>query len=186
MEIAATLLTNLASTFGGTAGAAGAAGTAATAGSSLFSGSSLLSVLQGTATALSVVGAIRAGQAQADAANAQARDADLQSQLEQNQGIERRNQLKRAMLENLGERDVAYAASGVDLSFGTPATARDQAVADANYQLSVDRETEEVRRQRLLGRAAGFRAQADEARSAGVIKALGAGIGGTADILRRR
>lgn len=178
MEIAATLFTSLASAFSTTA--APAAATAAT------TGSTLMSILQGTATALSVVGGLRSAQMQADAREAQAADAKLEASMEGTRGIERRNAIKQRMVEDLGARDVAYAASGVDLSFGTPATARNQAVSDANAALSTDAETENIRRNRLLSRAAQYQMMADDARGSGTLKAITGGISMLADVTRRR
>ena len=182
MEVAATLMTSLASTFGGAA--APAAATTATATAS--AGSSLWSILQGTATALSVVGGLRAAQAQADARNAQAEDAKLEAAMEGTRGIERRTAIRQRMVEDLGARDVAYAASGVDLSFGTPAKAREGAVADANAALSTDADTETIRRNRLLSRAAQYRMMADDASAAGTLKAITGGVSMLADVTRRR
>lgn len=182
MEVAATLMTSLASAFSTAAPAAAttAATTTATAGSSLWS------ILQGTATALSVVGGLRAAQMQADARNAQAEDAKLEASMEGTRGAERRTAIKQRLVEDLGARDVAYAASGVDLSFGTPATARQGAVADANAALSTDNETENIRRNRLLSRAAQYRMMADDASSAGTLKAITGGMSMLADVSRRR
>lgn len=180
MEVAATLFTSLASTFGAPAAAA------STAASTAFSGSSLMSILQGAATALSVVGGLRSAQAQADARTAQAADAAQEAAMEGTRGIERRTQITKRLVEDLGARDVAYAASGVDLSFGTPATARQSAVADANAALSTDVETENIRRNRLLSRSAQFRMMAEDASAAGTLKAVTGGVSMLADISRRR
>jgi len=181
MEVAATLMTSLASTFSTAAPAA-----ATTAATTASTGSSLWSILQGTATALSVVGGLRAAQAQADARNAQAEDAKLEAAMEGTRGIERRTAIRQRMVEDLGARDVAYAASNVDLSFGTPAKAREGAVADANAALSTDADTETIRRNRLLSRAAQYRMMADDASAAGTLKAITGGVSMLADVTRRR
>jgi hypothetical protein len=186
MEIAAAITSSLAAAFSTTATAAGAAGTAATAASAAGSGFSLMSLLQGGATALSIMGTIRAGQAAADQAAFKEADARTEAGMEQAKGIERRNEYKRAMIQDLGARDVAAGAGGVDLAFGTPAMARDQATADANRALSTDAETENIRRQRLYSRAAAFRMAGEEATSAATIKALTQGVSGLADLGRRR
>jgi hypothetical protein len=185
MEVAAQLLTTLATTFSTTAApAAAAAAPAAT--TAVSAGSTLMSILQGTATALSVVGGLRSAQMQADARAAQAEDAKLEASMEGTRGIERRTAIRQRMVEDLGARDVAYAASGVDLAFGTPSTARNQAVSDANSALSTDAETENIRRNRLLSRAAQYTMMADEARSSGTLKAVTGGISMLADVTRRR
>lgn len=185
MEVAGQLLASLAATFSTTAApaAATAAPVAATAASA---GSTLMSILQGTATALSVVGGLRAAQMQADARNAQAEDAKLEASMEGTRGIERRTALRQRMVEDLGARDVAYAASGVDLSFGTPATARNQAVSDANAALSTDAQTENIRANRLMSRAAQYRMMAEDAQASGTLKAITGGVSMLADMTRRR
>lgn len=180
MEIASSLLTSLASTFGAAAPAA------ATAAPSLMSGSTLFSVLQGTATALSVVGGLRAGQEMAFQRDMQAEDAKTEAAMEGTRGTERRTAIKRQMLEDLGARDVAYAASNVDLAFGTPAVARQQAVADANNALSTDAETQTIRQTQLMRRSAAFKAMAEEARSSATLKAIGGGLSFASDLGRRK
>lgn len=182
MEIAASIFSSLASTFTG-APAAAAATTASTA---TTAGSTMWSVLQGTATALSVLGGLRAAQAQSDALEAQSADAKVEAQIEGTRGLERRTALRERMAQDMGARDVAYAASGVDLSFGTPATARQQAVADANSAVSTDVETENIRRNRLLTRSAMYRSMAEDTRAAGTLKAVTGGISMLADVGKRR
>lgn len=188
MEIAASIFTSLASTFAPAAGSAAttAAAAAPVASTAATAGSTLMSILQGTATALSVVGGLRAAQAQADMRDAQAEDAKAEAGMEATRGIERRNAIKQRLIEDLGARDVAYAASGVDLAFGTPSTARNQATADANAALSTDAETENIRRNRLMSRAAQYSMMAEDARSAGTLKAITGGISMLADVTRRR
>lgn len=187
MEVAATLMTNLAAVFGGPMQLIGSgAPLAVGASQSLFSGSGLMSLLQGGATVLSVMGGLRAAQEQAAAREGQAADARLEAAMEGTRGIERRTQIQRQMLEDLGARDVAYAASGVDLSFGTPASARNDAVADANAALSTDAETENIRRNRLLTRSAMYRSMAEDARAGGTLRAISGGMSMLADIGRRR
>lgn len=181
MEVAATLFTSLASTF-----APAAAPAATTVATTASAGSSLMSILQGTATALSVVGGLRSAQAQAEARNAQAEDAKLEAAMEGTRGVERRTAITRRLVEDLGARDVAYAASNVDLSFGTPAKAREGAIADANAAISTDVETENIRRNRLLSRSAQYRMMAEDASAAGTLRAITGGISMLADVSRRR
>lgn len=184
MEVAASIMSSLAATF---STAAPAAATTAAATSTVASaGSTLWSILQGTATALSVVGGLRSAQAQADAREAQAADAKLEASMEGTRGAERRTAIKQRLVEDLGARDVAYAASGVDLSFGTPAKAREGAISDANAALSTDADTEQIRRNRLLTRGAMYSAMADDARASGTLKAVAGGISMLADVSRRR
>lgn len=195
MEFAAAVLTSVAEGIGAIAGASApldllaANGVAGASGSGLFGGlmggSTALSILQGGATVASVLATAGAGQQKADAYMLQAGDAETAAQLERVQGIERRTSLKASLLQAIGERDVAAAASGVDLSFGTPAIARDQALKDGARALEVDTSTEEFRRARLFERAASYRNMASQARAGSLLQALGGGLEGAAKIARR-
>lgn len=155
---------------GGEAAAAGAAagGAAGAAGS----GISLTSILQGTATVLGVVSSIGAGAAQADQANAAAIDAETEQGIETLQGINRRTSIKRQLAAALGAQDVAYAASGVDLSFGTARAARTDAYREADLGLTTATGTEMSRVSRLAERAANYRSAAKTARRMGFFNAL--------------
>jgi hypothetical protein len=200
MEFAAAALTTIAggissaaSAVGGALGiggtAAGAAGTAAGAASTaggLFSSGSLFStILQGGATVASVLGAVGAGNEQSRTLMAQAADARTEQDIEAIRGNERRDSLRRSLLQTLGERDVAAAASGVDLSFGTPAIARQEAQRDAESALTMDKSTEDFRVARLEERANEFTRSAKAARRGGLIRAIGAGVTTAASIGRR-
>jgi hypothetical protein len=186
MEFAAAALTAVTS-----AGSAAAAGGTAAAASS-FSLASLIpsvstaaSILSGGATVLSVLNANREGEAKAKALNLQADDAIIQTQIETLQGIDRRSSLKAAYAKAMGDRDVATAASGVDLSFGTAAIARKEATADTERALSIDEETTNSRVARLKERAANYRIQAEQARAGGLAKAAGLALEGGAKLLNR-
>ncbi|HEX9837123.1 MAG TPA: hypothetical protein VGB90_09730 [Alphaproteobacteria bacterium] len=206
MELAAGAISAVAAQFGGAA-AAGAAtaglATAASGGLSL-AGSILQGALSvGSALALSRAGAIRADAASAsgileaasieDAAATEGLNLDLAAGdalteigVEGIQGLERRNSLKKMLLAQLGEQDTAVAAGGVDLSFGTPAEARKEAVRDTNRALQVDRSTEDFRGTRLRERAASLKLQARERRRGGLLRAASArfAAGAEADALR--
>lgn len=155
-------------------GGAAAAGTAGTVGA-VSSGFSLATVLQGTASVLGVVSALGAGAADAAQAEMAAADADAEQRLDNLQGIERRGSIKRAMADALGAQDVAYAASGVDLSFGTARQARTDAYREGDMALTADASTQTTRTARLSERAANYRASAKNARRLGVLNALAGG-----------
>lgn len=166
----AILFTGLAGLFGAGGGAAAAtAGTAATAASS---GISLSTILQGTATVLGLMTSIGAGNAEADAMEAQAIDAEREKPLETLQGISRRQSIRRQMADAIGAQDVAYAASGVDLSFGTAREARSDAYREADTALAADVGNEQTRISRLSERAASYRRGAKNARRMGLINGL--------------
>lgn len=153
--------------------AAGAATTAATTTAAAGSGISLASILQGTATVLGVVSAIGAGDAEAAQAEMAASDAESEQSIETLQGINRRTSIKRQMADALGAQDVAYAASGVDLSFGTARAARKDAYREADLGLSTSTGTEMTRVSRLAERAANYRSAAKTARRMSYLNAFG-------------
>ena len=203
MEIAAAAMTAISGTvasagsalgIGGGAAASSLGGTAAAAaaasgGGSLFSAlgglSTVAGILSGGATIASVLAAQRSGDAEASKLMYQADDADTEVRIEEVKGLERRNSIKASLIEAIGERDVAAAASGVDLTFGTPVVARREARADAERALGGDQATEEFRKARLRERAANYRIAASQARSGSLLKAASIGASGAADILRR-
>jgi len=169
------LLGGISSLFGG-GGAAAAGGTAANVGGAAASGLSLSSILQGTASVLGVLSSIGAGQAEATQMELAAQDAESEQQLETLQGINRRQSLRRQMADALGAQDVAYAASGADLSFGTAAAARNDAYREADLGLTMATGTEQTRVSRLAERAANYRAGAKQAKRAGWLNGLIGGI----------
>ncbi|MGG7535354.1 hypothetical protein [Rhizobium sp. 12,4] len=170
--------------FTGAAGGAGAAATTAATtagavGTAAAGGISFATILQGGLGLLSAVSAIRAGNEQAEAYKAQANDAAREQPLETLQGIARRGSIKKEYMQAVGEQDVAYAASGTDLSFGTPAVARSEAFREGDLALETDNGTQMTRQARLLEREANYRKMARKARQAGVVDAIST-IGGTA------
>ena len=148
-------------------------------------GSILSSILAGTATVAGMMGASAAGQEQARSLNAQAMDARTEQDVERLRGSERRDGLRRSLLQTLGERDVAASASGVDLSFGTAAIARGEAERDAERALTKDQSTEDFRVARLQERENEFTRSAKSAKRAGTIKAVGLGLQTAASFARR-
>lgn len=173
------LLGGLAGLFGsGAAVAPGIAGAATMVGGAASGGFSLASLLQGTMTVLGVASAIGAGNAEAEALNAQADDAEREKPLETLQGLQRRGSIKRAMAEAVAAQDVGYAASGLDLSFGTARHARTEAFREADLALTTSQGTEETRIARLSERAANYRSMAKRARSRGLLNGLMGGLQG--------
>lgn len=148
-------------------------------------GLTLKTLLQGTATVLGMTQAIAAGNADAEAAQLAALDAEREKPLETLQGINRRAGIKQEMMNRIGEQDVAYAASGTDLSFGTPGQARRDAFREADLALTTDVGTEQTRIARLDERAANYRKRAARAKAGGWFDALGIGVKGASDIAGR-
>lgn len=169
MAVIFTALGSLFATGGAAAGAATAG--AATAGAAA-TGLSLSGLLQGIATVGGVMASIAAGNAEADAANAAAIDAETEQMIETLKGVERRSSIAEDMRDALGAQDVAYAASGVDLSFGTAAQARTDAFREADLALTMDVGDTQSRLSRLQERAANYRSAAKRAKSLGLIQGL--------------
>ena len=114
-----------------------------------------------------------------------ASDAELDANREEVDGVQRRNQIRRSLLEVIGQQDTAAAASGLDLSFGTPRRAREEASRDAERALSVDRDTTAFNRSRLLQRADNLRSRARMTRRGAALANAAEGVGAVASILRR-
>lgn len=171
---------------GGSAAAGSAAAAGATAGAAAAgTGLTLSTILQGGATVLGIVSAIGAGKADSDALELQAKDQERQQALDTLQGIDRRTSIKKALRDATGAQDVAYASSGVDLSFGTAAKARDDSFREADLALDTSSGTELTQSGRLMERAANYRSSAKRARRGGVVDALTGGIKNTVSILDR-
>ncbi len=173
---------NLAATAFSTLPAASAAGGTL---SSLFSAGSLASVVSGGAGLASAFASIRQGQAEAAGLNEKALDVGQDILAERVQGNERQNTLRRGLLEALAERDVATAASGLDLSFGTAREARRAAVEDGERALGIDQGTTDFRVSRLRQRADLLRLQGGEARRGSLARAAGQLLETGASVLRR-
>lgn len=167
----------------GGAAAAGtaAAGTAAAAGS----GFSLAGILQGVATVGGLVASIGAGQEDAMQKELAASDAEQEQQLEVLQGIDRRRSIRLAMRDTVGAIGSAYAASGVDLSFGSAAKARQDAYREADLGLISDTSTETGRVARLSERAANYRSSAKRAKSLGLFNGVAGAAGQLASFMKR-
>lgn len=171
---------------GGAASAAGAAaGTAGTVAATAGTGISLSTILQGTATVLGVVASLGAANAEADRLEAEAIDAEAEKPLETLQGINRRQSIRKQFADAVGAQDVAYAASGVDLSFGTARQARSDAAREADLALATDVGMEQGRIIRLTERASSYRRAAKRAKKMGVVNALAGGLNTVSSFVER-
>lgn len=174
---------------GGTAaaGATAAAGTAATAvGATAAAGATatgiagtgitLSQILTGGASLLSVFAGMAGANAEAAALEQQAREADMEQQTEGVKGKANQLAIKREMMDAVGQRDVAAAASGVDLSFGTAAEVRKDAFREADQALTSNTFTTMSNQSQLEQRAASYRKRAKQVKSAGIMNALVGGL----------
>lgn len=181
----AEIFTAIAGTLFGGGSAAATAGTVGGAVGGAAGGISAASILQGATGILSMVASIGAGNAEAEQYELAADDAAREVPLETLQGINRRTSIKQAMMQQIGEQDVAYAASSTDLSFGTPAQARKEAFREADLAITTDVGTEQTRVARLREREVNYRKRASKAKSAGFLNGLTTGLSTFADIKAR-
>ncbi|BCH59198.1 hypothetical protein RvVAR0630_18220 [Agrobacterium vitis] len=163
--------TAAAGTAGAVGGAVGTAGTVGTVGGAAAGGLSISSILQGTAGVLSAVSAVSAGNAQAEGYEQAATEAQSNQRLTTLEGISRRSSIKQAMVDQVGKQDVAYAASGTDLSFGTPTQARKEAFREADLGTATQVGTEQTTQAQLSDRERNYRKMAGKARLGGWVSA---------------
>jgi hypothetical protein len=175
----------LATTTAGASAASGFGGLMAGLGQALPFAGGIGSILQGVASVQSVSSGLVQSQMRADALNEQADDALFSAGLEETQGMERRTSLKKQFVQYQGERDAAIAASGVDMSFGTPAIAREAAARDAESALSMDQDTTNMRINRFRERAATQRQRAGSVLESSQREAFWKVAGLGADFLKR-
>lgn len=158
---------------------------AAPAAAGLFSAGTLSTILQGGASVLGLVSSIAAGQAEQEQMEMMAQDAEAEQPLETLKGIERSRSLKLSAIDAIGEMDAAYAGSGVDLSFGTAAQARQDALRELDLGLTSDAGTTMTRLSRLTQRAANYRAMGKRAMRAGIISGVAGALSSGASIAGR-
>jgi hypothetical protein len=160
----------------GGAGAATATGTATAAATTASTGLSISSILQGVATVGGVVASIAAGNAEASSLKMQGRDAEQEKTLEVLQSVDRKRSLLKSAQEAVGEIDTAYAASGVDLSFGSAAQAKKDVFREADYSLNSESATTGSRLNRMTERAQNLFRMAKGAKRMGVVSGLTRGL----------
>jgi hypothetical protein len=148
-------------------------------------GSLASGILGGTATAFSALSSLRAGQQQRDAYRQAATDAQLEATNEELQGQRREIGLKNELSSKLGSISSAYAAAGIDLSYGAAETARATAGTKADQELTMDRATTEMRKARLNQRAGSYLGMAREARASSILQAAGQAASGGLRIANR-
>lgn len=174
------LLSGISTLLGGGGTAAGTAVAAAPAAAS--TGISISSILQGVATVGGLVASISAGNAEAEKLNAEAVDAEREKTFEVVQSADRKRSLLKAAQEAVGDLDTAYAASGVDLSFGTARQARSEIFRETDLGLDSDSATTSMRLDRLTERASNYRKMAKRAKKMGLINGIVPALSGFASL----
>lgn len=163
-------------------GGAAAGGAAAGAASGGISG---LSILQGIAGAVGVVAQIGAASAQASELKAQAKEQEFQARQEYIEGKETSAALKLELARTVANQQVAFAAGGVDLGSVSAATAKSQAIKDAESELSINSSESLSRSLARKRAAANLRSKASGVMTAGVIGGIQSGLGTLVDIKER-
>lgn len=158
---------------GGGAGAASAAGGAAASGAAAGA-STGLTIAQGFSTAIQALATLGAGAAAAQESRSLADQADLQEGQEQVESAQRQTQMKRSLLQVLGENEVTFAGAGIDISSGIAQSAASAAKERAASELSIDRRDSDFRRALYRARASGLRRRASSQMTGGLLGALGA------------
>lgn len=167
---------------GGSVASAAASGSLYGGAAAAGTGLSISSILAGVTTVGGLVASIMAGNQQADMLKEQAKDAEEEAKLETIDSVDRKRSLLAAAQEAVGEIDVAHAASGVDLSFGSANEARRRVFRETDLGLTSDSATTQSRINRLQMRAAGYRRMAKSAKLMSRLKAGTMGVQGLASI----
>jgi hypothetical protein len=148
-------------------------------------GSTFLSILQGAGALLSAGATLAAGREEARALRSQAADTRLQQQRDVIETTDRRARMKQLFAQEAAERDLAYAASGIDTSFGTPAVARVQASDDAERALGVEDSTTRFGLARLDQKRSALMAEARSVRRRSMFEAVSGLVSTGIDMARR-
>ncbi|TGS86728.1 hypothetical protein EN817_17655 [Mesorhizobium sp. M3A.F.Ca.ET.174.01.1.1] len=157
----------IASIFGG--GGAAATGAAATGGATAAG----LSGAQTLVSVLSAIGTLGAGFASAQASKDQANAVELQAGQDKVQDTQRQTQMKRTLLQVLGDNDVTFASAGIDISGGIAQDARQTASKRAADELTIDRRDSDFRMALAKMRAQGYRRQASSTIGGALLGAAG-------------
>lgn len=148
----------------------GAAGIGA--GAAALGGSGMMAAIQGGSTLLSIVSGMNAADEEAANFGMQAADAEQNIQLENLKGIGRRTSLKNEAFDVLGEQQVAFAAGGQDLTFGSPVNAQNEVFEELDSAVQSDNFTQSTRTDRLKQNAKNYRRAGRAVKKRGKLKAF--------------
>lgn len=101
--------------------------------------------LAGRMSEFAVMTQMQASRAQAQALRFSAGEADVEINMERLQGLARRNSLKEEATRFVAEANVAFAASGQDVTTGQARTITDRAQDRLENALTIDQGTQEIR-----------------------------------------
>ena len=154
-------------------GAATAAPAATAMGSLGSLGSFATTLASGAATAFSALSSLRAGQMQSREYTLAGQDAQMQATQAEIAGQSREIGLKQELVKNLGDISTAYAASGIDLSYGVADQARARVATEADQALTMDRASTTMRKTRLYQQATEYGMMARSARKSSLLATAG-------------
>lgn len=163
------------------AGSVGAFTSASAASTGLF-GLSLSQTIFAGASAVSALGSIAAGAAQSRALKEQASGVRIQASEERERGAERARRSAMELERLVGAQTAAYAASGIDISAGSPSTVRERTVREGEREIDITRRNAEMAALQRQRQARGLMRDASAARFGGLSSAVGT-IGGAARVL---
>jgi len=165
------LLLSSAASAGGTAAAAGAAGTAAAAGAaaSTFSMGTLLSL---GLTGAGALAQISAGNQQSAMYKFQAKQSDMNAQLEGIRGRQEALQIKKERDQKLASINATYAARGGYVGSGTPAQALIESRKNAAESIDMAMFNSSMKQNQYSNQAASQIAEGKSAKSGGYTNAL--------------
>lgn len=171
--------------FAGVTGTVGQAASAAAPSILSQIGSVGATLAQGVATAASVMSLMNAGKSAAINNNNMADAALAEARASRATAEEDKADIKDELLQALGRRDVAYAASGIDLGYGVARdrNERDAALADAAVE-RIDRRQQTLENA-YTTRATQYQVLARRGRTASMYQAIGQGLGFVTDTLKR-
>lgn len=155
-----------------TSATATTAATAATAGLFGVGGKFALGATLSTlGTAGSIFGTIAGASAAKGQSAIQARQAELTARSEEVRGQEEANAIKRDVARALASSNARGAASGIDISSGSPVTAQKEALSDANNALSTAGTNAKLRAETARIRSSLYRQRGRNAVRSGTLKA---------------
>ncbi len=142
-----------------------------TGGGLLATGSAALTGMQGLMTAGSVLSSVVGGISAYNTGQTQQEWANLNAQGEELKSRDAAVGIRKDMLRNLASQRVAFAGSGVDISYGTPETLYQDTLNDGQYNIDMTMNNGAIA-------AAGQRYRGQQAANRGALSALRYGVKG--------
>lgn len=119
---------------------------AASAAAAAGAGSTAFSILQGVATAGSILATLAGGAASNAEAGEQAQLAEINAEGDRLASEERALRIRRDLLQRVGAARVAFAGSGVSIAAGQPAAVEQDLRRQASFELGLEKSNAALRR----------------------------------------